>query len=690
VLSDSPSAYYHLDDTGTTAIDASGHGRNGTIGSSVTENIPGLIASSTDTADTFAGLASAAGVISVPANAALQPTTSVSIEAWLRFTSMPATFTFVTGYGSDSYYAPYGLFFRAAGQIVAQFFLTGGVLEVPSSVNLAPNTTYHVVGTFDGTTGRIYVNGAQVGSATKTGTIGDYIAGYGFSMGDDAARSDPAYKGTLDEVAVYAGKALSATQVQNHYTAGTVGGSTPPSPTPTPAGGSADWPTMGYDIARTGYNASETTIGTSNVAGLHSVWSRSIGGQIGEPVYASSVSVNGVATNVLYAASASGKALALNADTGAQIWSQPIGTSSYTCPNGGGTFTFGPTGTPALDLARGRVYIPDGAAEVHAYDLSTGAEVSGWPVTIASPANFNFIEAGLTFNSANGMLYAETSSTCDISPWNGRITAINTSTAAIVNTFFPTQGTSGGGIWGLGGASIDRTTNDVYIATGNADTSNGGSQSAFYAEQIVALSPDLATVIGHSYATLPPSSDADYGATPLLFQPPGCGPLLAAVNKSGLFVLFDRTNISAGPTQTIQMSIPTDNGDFIGVPAYDPATNHVYVGLPATEGIYKPGLGAFQMSANCTLNPTPVWNAVFGADGAVLTTDDTPRSPIAIANGVVYVDDYDNSVAYAFSAASGAQLWTTALSGKGIVGPIVVNGHLYTSDITGKITDWIP
>src|SRR6185437_5303467 len=112
--------------------------------------------------------------------------------------------------------------------------------------------------------------------------------------------------------------------------------------------------------------------------------------------------------------------------------------------------------------------------------------------------------------------------------------------------------------------------------------------------------------------------------------PPGCPLLAAAVNKSGLFVLYNASTISAGPLQTIQMSITSDNGDFVGVPAWDPVTNDVYVGLPATEGIYRPGLGAFSMQMNCTLNPTPVWNASFGADGA-LTSNDTLRSPISIA-----------------------------------------------------------
>src|SRR5579872_2627225 len=461
-----------------------------------------------------------------------------------------------------------------------------------------------------------------------------------------------------------------------------------PTPTPTPTPGSAvNWPTMGYDVKRSGYNPSEHTLGTSNVSGIHNIWSTSIGGQIGEPIYASNVVIKSVKTNVLYVSDGGGTAWAINADTGAVLWTHQMGTSSYMC--GTGTYTFGANGTPVFDRTTNRVYFSDGAANVHAFNMSTGKEVAGWPVNIATPANHNFIYSALTYNHENHTLYAETSSTCDISPWYGRIAAINTTTAAITNTFYPAQGVSGGGIWGFGGASIDPSTNDVYIATGNSDTSNGGSQSAGYSEQVVALSPDLSSVLGNYYAQLPPGPDSDFGATPLLFKPPGCPLLAAAVNKSGLFVLYNAGNISAGPLQTIDMSISSDNGDFVGVPAYDPVTNYVYVGLPSTFGIYNPGMGAFGVQSNCTLNPTPVWNAAFGADGAVLD-DDTLRSPISIANGVVYVSHYDTGVAYAFNAATGSQLWTHTLSGKGVVGPIVANGHLYTSDITGKIQAWSP
>ncbi len=63
------------------------------------------------------------------------------------------------------------------------------------------------------------------------------------------------------------------------------------------------------------------------------------------------------------------------------------------------------------------------------------------------------------------------------------------------------RGTSGGGIWGPGGASIDPATNIVYIATGNADTKTAPQQqqNGVYAEQVIALGPKLWQIRQHNY-----------------------------------------------------------------------------------------------------------------------------------------------------------------------------------------------
>jgi outer membrane protein assembly factor BamB len=461
-----------------------------------------------------------------------------------------------------------------------------------------------------------------------------------------------------------------------------------------------DWDSFGFDLQRTGYNPVEATVGVNNVGTLQKLWSVNVGyGMVHEPVLAYGEYVNGEPTNVLYAGSADGAAMyAINAGTGAVLWKDAVAHSMYRCDQHKMEFSIGET--PAIDRGKNLLYFSDGHNEVHAVDLGTGKEASGWPLMIADYLHdHNFMHGGLTYNPANGLLYAVTGSTCDISPWYGRIVAVATSGPSVAGTFYTVSGTSqrgasGGGIWGPGGASIDPSTNDVFVATGNADTSEGAEQNAGYAEQIIELSATLGTVIASNYPPNIPEitgdNDFDFGATPLRFQPYGCPPMLAAVNKSGMFELYDVGSISYGPIQYIAMSLPTNQGDFVGVPAFDPITGYLYVGLPASEGIYHPGLAAFSVQSNCTLNPTPVWNAEFGPDGARLTGAQTPRSPISIANGVVYVSNYSRKTEFAFNAETGSQLWSVGLSDYGNVGTVIADGVVYVGARDGTITAWAP
>lgn len=460
-----------------------------------------------------------------------------------------------------------------------------------------------------------------------------------------------------------------------------------------------DWDSFGFDLQRTGYNPYETMIGASNIASVQPLWTVNVGnGMVHEPVYASNVTVSSQSVNVLYAGSATGSTMyAINANNGTVLWKDPVPSAPYRCDHQNLTFSIGET--PAIDRGKNLLYFSDGQNQVHAVDLATGKEASGWPITVAQyQTDHNFMHGGLTYNPANGLLYAVTGAqVCDVAPWHGRVVAINTTGPYIAGTFFTmsgtaSQGPSGGGIWGWGGASIDPSTNNVFVATGNADTHQGNAQNADYAEQIVELSPTLNSVVANNYPTNIPiingDNDFDFGATPLLFQPYGCPLMLAAVNKSGMFELYDVSTLGSGPVQYIAMSIPTDKGVFVGVPAYDPVTNDVYVGMPSTEGSYKPGLAAFGMASNCTLNPQPVWSAKFGPDARRFPAMNTPRSPISIANGVVYIANHNRKREMAFDATTGAPLWTTTLSANGDSGTVIANGVVYVSSLDGNITAW--
>lgn len=664
VLGDGPSAYYHLDDATSSALDSSANTLNGAVGSSVVENAAGLVPSMTDTAMAFPAVRTAGGIVKVPQTPILQPSSAVSMEAWIRFTSAPKSFTVALAYGSDSNSAPYALWFKG-GKIAAQFTLSSGTLQVYSPSALQTNTTYHIVGTYDGSIGRLYINGAQAASAAQTGTFTGYAAGFGLAIGDDAALSDPPFGGTIDEVAVYAGKALSASQISNHYSAGTTGVVA----TPRPAPAYTDWSTLGDNLVRTNYNANETTLSAANVGGLALKWKVNLGSAItAQPLVATNVSIGGTPATVLYIGTEGGIFYALDANTGATLWSKALASIATGCldlPGG----TFGITGTATFDRSTNRVYVSDGHAQVHALDMATGAEAAGWPIIVTSQFAGNHIYSGLALNPANGLLYVTTGSFCDSGTWNGRIDAIDTASATIADTFFPATPYTGDGIWGLGGPAID-AANNVFVATGN--TEGGPADNSAAGDALVQLTAALGSPAISSPGT--PSFDSDFGATPMTYQPPGCAELVSAKRKDGHFYTWQAGSVASGPLQGIAIGAATSIGQFVGQTAYSPVSNLVYVGVPNGNSTFTHGLVALRPQTNCTL--ALAWQQTVGSPAGTSNDNDS----VTIANGVAYLTDGIGNAVFAFDATTGTPLWN---SGTTITGPALspptVDGRLFVS-----------
>lgn len=202
-----------------------------------------------------------------------------------------------------------------------------------------------------------------------------------------------------------------------------------------------------------------------------------------------------------------------------------------------------------------------------------------------------------------------------------------------------------------------------------------------YAEHVVSLTTALAVYTAAGPAV--PGVDVDFGATPTLFQAPGCPPQLAAMNKSGALFVYDRTAaMNTGPRQRIQITGTqyTDNGNFVGEPAYDPGRNRMFFGSPSdASATYKHGLIAMNEGANCQVSLA--WQQQVGLNNV---SYNNPVIPPTIANGVVYYADGDASRLFAFNADTGARLWNsgTLIAGGIFAAPTVVNGHVYVSGYT--------
>ena len=102
---------------------------------------------------------------------------------------------------------------NVAGVQRARFFIrdAGTFYGATSGVTLAAGSTYHLVGTYDGSTVPIYVNGVDQGSAAHTGAVDDTTVPLVISTS-----SVSIWNGRLDEVAIY-NQALNATRIQAHF-----------------------------------------------------------------------------------------------------------------------------------------------------------------------------------------------------------------------------------------------------------------------------------------------------------------------------------------------------------------------------------------------------------------------------------------------------------------------------------------
>jgi hypothetical protein len=196
----------------------------------------------------------------------------------------------------------------------------------------------------------------------------------------------------------------------------------------------------------------------------------------------------------------------------------------------------------------------------------------------------------------------------------------------------------------------------VFVATGNtvSKTSN-----AAYGEHVVRLTAHLHVEAANYPVLVNETRDYDFGSTPMLFAAPNCPLEFTAQNKDGTLYVYTAGHIAAGPRQKLDMADDSEAGQFIGVAAYSPQQNLVYVGDPAGYGIYHDGLVAFH-TTNCTLSLA--WQSTEGSTPPV--NDNVAAS---IANGVVYSIDGIGRELFANDAQTGAALWN---SGSLITGPV--------------------
>ena len=207
--------------TGTTLADSSGLANTGTISGAswATGKNGGAL--------TFDGVND---WVTVPDTASLDLSTGMTIEAWVRPSALGNWRTVAAKERSGG--IVYALHAsqdqsRPLGQVDI-----GGEQDAVAATSLPQNAWSHLATTYDGTTVRLYVNGAIAGSSTIAGSI---PASTGpLHLGGNAIWGEW-FSGSIDDVRVY-NRALSASEVQTDMNTpvGTTP-STPPADTQAPS-----------------------------------------------------------------------------------------------------------------------------------------------------------------------------------------------------------------------------------------------------------------------------------------------------------------------------------------------------------------------------------------------------------------------------------------------------------------------
>jgi outer membrane protein assembly factor BamB len=440
-----------------------------------------------------------------------------------------------------------------------------------------------------------------------------------------------------------------------------------------------NWPTFGLNNHRNNYNPSETALSASTVTGLKELWHADVGSDTRfQPSLVNHVVTDAGTVNLLLVTLPKGTVAALNAATGAKVWSVSFPPTTLTCAGYSGIAGIGEPAT--IDVRKGRVFVVDGGGHLHALSVATGAEMSGYPVEVIDAAN---LAAGTWVHYASPTLVGKTLylttaafQRCETaaSPYHGQIIGFDTKSLSVTTRYYPTGsgGEStmlGGGFWGTGGVALDPGGAYLWGATANTlpPPQNSGN-----AEKIVQLDLNLHPIAING-PTLAAGGDYDFGSTPLLFTPAGCPEMLAAMNKTGIIAIYNATSLTAGPTQIVNITAGGGSGRLIGMPSWDPVTNALYVGNPldSAGGPYLHGLVALQANKACQFSL--LWQQTVGSNGST-----SPSVTPVIANGVVYFGEGKNRQLAAFNAATGAPLWSSAALGKTVdAPPIIANGVIY-------------
>ncbi len=302
-----------------------------------------------------------------------------------------------------------------------------------------------------------------------------------------------------------------------------------------------------------------SVITPANVNGLAQSWAAPVDGKVtAQLLFVSATVVKGATHDVIIAATAANSIYALDASSGALLWRLNFGA-----PDGVGVVPggFGIEAAPVVDRTNGRIFVVSQDGKLHTVSLANGTELVPAVLLFTDSATTNKVWGGLNLVGTN--LYVATGSDGnDIVPWRGRAIRVDVSGAnpVVAGVFVVSPNISsphgGGGIWGYGGVAVDPASGRVYAATGATDSMPEGYTP--YAGGMVALDANVNFLGWYQpppLACQTSQCDWDFGATPIVFTPPGCQTLVAAISKDGHIYLETAAGLAASAPPIFKVSL---------------------------------------------------------------------------------------------------------------------------------------
>jgi hypothetical protein len=182
----------------------------GTVNGGVTFGQVGALRGSMGGAASFDGTT---GYVSAPTTGLPTANAVWSLEAWIKISALTAGTQIIVNFGTWAVTraAPHLAINSSGGAYCGTYFG-----DTAASGALGTTAWHHVMGTWDGTTLRCYVDGTQTATATPGALL---VALHGMAIGSSETLTTTYFNGTIDEVAVY-NTTLSAARVTAHYNAG--------------------------------------------------------------------------------------------------------------------------------------------------------------------------------------------------------------------------------------------------------------------------------------------------------------------------------------------------------------------------------------------------------------------------------------------------------------------------------------